>query len=157
EMDGFEATRIIRQQEQTMQGGHIPIIALTANAIKGDREQCLEAGMDGYCSKPVDARQLLARIESLLPANLRSESSDRSDQTPSAPPVAAELPPIMVDALLERCMNNLATIGKVLGKFEIQAERDVEQIRRSIADHDPAAAARTAHGLKGAAAIVAAE
>jgi signal transduction histidine kinase/CheY-like chemotaxis protein/HPt (histidine-containing phosphotransfer) domain-containing protein len=153
EMDGFEATRIIRQNENAHASGHIPIIALTANAIKGDREQCLQAGMDGYCSKPVDAKQLLATMQSLLSGRMPVEQT--TDQP--APRATGSLPPIVVDTLLERCMNSLTTINAVLAKFEVQAKRDVEQIQRSIADQDAAATARTAHALKGAAGIVAAE
>ena len=65
EMDGFEATEAIRQQEQKM-GGRIPIIAMTAHALKGDRERCLEAGMDEYISKPIHAKRLLETIVSVL-------------------------------------------------------------------------------------------
>ncbi len=61
-MDGFEATRRIRQIEAE-RGGHVPIAAMTAHAMKGDRERCLEAGMDDYVSKPIDAAQLLGAIE----------------------------------------------------------------------------------------------
>jgi len=57
EMDGLEATRRIRDREQQA-GGHVPIAALTAHAMIGDRERCLEAGMDGYVSKPIRAREL---------------------------------------------------------------------------------------------------
>jgi two-component system sensor histidine kinase/response regulator len=63
EMDGFETTAAIRRKER-MTGSHIPIIALTAHAMKGDRERCLEAGMDGYISKPIQAQELLEITES---------------------------------------------------------------------------------------------
>jgi two-component system, sensor histidine kinase and response regulator len=62
EMDGFEATAIIRERE-TITGTHIPIIAMTAHAMKGDRERCLESGMDDYVSKPVQAKTLFEVIE----------------------------------------------------------------------------------------------
>jgi signal transduction histidine kinase/CheY-like chemotaxis protein len=61
EMDGFEATGLIRERERAT-GGHLPIIALTANAMVGDQERCLAAGMDGYVSKPIDVHRLLAEI-----------------------------------------------------------------------------------------------
>jgi two-component system sensor histidine kinase/response regulator len=66
EMDGFEASRAIREREK-LSGGHIPIIALTANAMSGDRERCLAAGMDGYSSKPIRAEDLFREIERLRP------------------------------------------------------------------------------------------
>jgi CheY-like chemotaxis protein len=65
EMDGHEATRLIREQEKAT-GAHLPIIALTAHAMKGDREKCLGAGMDGYLSKPVQGDQLHRALEELL-------------------------------------------------------------------------------------------
>lgn len=65
EMDGLEATQAIRQAEQAS-GAHVPIIALTAHAMKGDRERFLQAGMDGYVSKPLRPDELLAAIEKAL-------------------------------------------------------------------------------------------
>jgi CheY-like chemotaxis protein len=62
EMDGYEATKAIRARERET-GGHIPIIALTAHAMKGDREICLQAGMDGYLNKPLRPQELTAAIE----------------------------------------------------------------------------------------------
>ena len=62
EMDGFEATAIIREQEKAG-GKHVPIIAMTAHAMVGDRERCLAAGMDDYVSKPINTADLFAAIE----------------------------------------------------------------------------------------------
>ena len=67
EMDGFDTTRAIRESEQRS-GIHMPIIAMTAHAMKGDRERCLETGMDEYISKPVDANELLQLIARVMRA-----------------------------------------------------------------------------------------
>jgi CheY-like chemotaxis protein len=69
EMDGFEATGFIRKREAE-KGGHIPIVAMTAHAMKGDRERCLEAGMDDYVSKPIKPDQLFAVIETATAGGL---------------------------------------------------------------------------------------
>jgi CheY-like chemotaxis protein len=63
ELDGIETTAIIRQREKR-EGGHIPIVALTAHAMHGDRERCLDAGMDNYVNKPIDAVKFLETVES---------------------------------------------------------------------------------------------
>jgi CheY-like chemotaxis protein len=65
DMDGFEATAAIRRQEQST-GDHVPIVAMTAHALKGDQERCLAMGMDAYISKPVRQEELYATIERLL-------------------------------------------------------------------------------------------
>jgi len=92
EMDGFEATRRIREMECGGQlAGHLPVIALTANAIKGDRERCLEAGMDDYIVKPFEPDALLEMIERLLAAK-----DGKPDEKPpietGQTPVAAKQP-----------------------------------------------------------------
>jgi two-component system sensor histidine kinase/response regulator len=79
EMDGFEATAAIREQEHR-RGGHLPIIALTAHAMKGDQERCLAAGMDGYVSKPINMQTLSEAISLVLdnvtPLNFLAAVSD---------------------------------------------------------------------------------
>jgi signal transduction histidine kinase/DNA-binding response OmpR family regulator len=71
EMDGFEATMAIRAKEKES-GKHVPIIAMTAHALKGDRQRCLEAGMDDYVAKPIHAANLLDTIEAVVRASRRS-------------------------------------------------------------------------------------
>jgi CheY-like chemotaxis protein len=88
EMDGFEATRLIRQKELTTHK-HIPILAMTAHAMKGDRERCLAAGMDGYIAKPISPAELLAEIE-------------RFSRPPATP---LERPPAAPAAVEDECIN----------------------------------------------------
>jgi CheY-like chemotaxis protein len=80
-VDGFEATRRIREHEK-IEGGHRPIVALTANAIKGDREQCLAAGMDDYVTKPIEIPALVRTIASLLPGGGPEEDASHATDAP---------------------------------------------------------------------------
>jgi CheY-like chemotaxis protein len=66
EMDGFEATQMIRNTQSKVQNHRVPIIAMTAHALKGDQERCLEAGMDDYLSKPIEPKEMLRVIEKHL-------------------------------------------------------------------------------------------
>ncbi|MFM8218677.1 MAG: response regulator, partial [Planctomycetaceae bacterium] len=99
DVDGLEATRRIRARELES-GGHVPIIAMTAQALQGDRERCLQAGMDDYLSKPVRARQLYDVIDRLLtrlrapPPSPAPTAAASGAASPSAltPPVEAALP-----------------------------------------------------------------
>ena len=75
EMDGLEATRCIRERELKAAAGHVPIMAMTANAMQGDRERCIDAGMDGYVSKPIDPASLSLEIERLMAAHAAAEAA----------------------------------------------------------------------------------
>jgi len=83
EMDGLQATREIRALEKTTQS-HLPIIALTASAMSGDRERCLAAGMDGYISKPINAQELLTLVEALGSQTRLAKLSDQRLPEPGA-------------------------------------------------------------------------
>ena len=155
EMDGFETTRLIRESEKTNGNSlHRPIVALTANAIKGDREQCVAAGMDGYVTKPIDPAELFQAIRSLLPAaralELKLDVSPVEDSA-SAQPISAE-PPIDLESLLRRCMGNQKIAAKALGMFANTIERDVKTLTQSVLEQNAKVAAGSAHKIKGAAA-----
>jgi PAS domain S-box-containing protein len=84
EMDGFQATAAIREKEiQT--GAHIPIIALTAHAMKGDQERCLAAGMDAYITKPIEAKELFSAIENGVRSGATNETEEHEDGRPAQP------------------------------------------------------------------------
>jgi CheY-like chemotaxis protein len=96
EMDGFEATAAIREREKST-GQHLPIIAMTAHAMKGDEERCLAAGMDGYVSKPISTRELFATIDKLVPARSELKLSSLA-----SPPIVKMMDPAMPDLTVTR-------------------------------------------------------
>jgi two-component system sensor histidine kinase/response regulator len=96
EMDGLEATQLIRDREKG-NGGHIPIVAMTAHAMKGDRERCLAAGMDNYMSKPIRAEDLFSIIEDLAyrSQDKKKESSPSSKHVEAFAEERFDLPKVM--------------------------------------------------------------
>jgi signal transduction histidine kinase/DNA-binding response OmpR family regulator len=156
EMDGFEATKAIRAREaelavQTRSPIYTPIIALTANAIKGDREVCLAAGMDGYVTKPINPAKLIEAIESLLPK--RSDASMAADPPASG---AGVDDPLDVSSLLDRCMGNVEFLNRLLKKFRNRVGSEVERLSQAVQAQNAQETAQLAHSLKGAAANVSA-
>jgi signal transduction histidine kinase/CheY-like chemotaxis protein/HPt (histidine-containing phosphotransfer) domain-containing protein len=165
EMDGLEATRRIRLAEQSSSTNpprHIPIIALTANAISGDRERCLEAGMDDYHSKPLVPRKLMDAIATLLPHTgqgcietgmATGDSKEQPITKPQTSP-STQVQPLQIEALLDRCMGSAETVIMILNEFEKQVAGDLQAIKQSVADGDCVATTHTAHAIKGASSIL---
>jgi len=152
EMGGFEATAAIRQREKAL-GRHIPIVALTADAMKGDRERCLEAGMDAYLSKPIRAEELLAVIETLVPEPLRRATA------PAKPHARNGFSDQVVDedALLSHFRNDRKLLKEIIKLFRADCPRMLAKIQRAIAQKDKEALRSTAHAIKGSAANFLAE
>ncbi|MCC6123667.1 MAG: PAS domain S-box protein [Pirellulales bacterium] len=165
EMDGYEASwRIRRRQQADSARGRIPIVALTANALKGDHEVCLESGMDDYLSKPFEGRKLIETIDRLLD---KSTATDAAKPADAAPPTAApqapvkgpggDLPPLDFDVLLDRCMGDAGFAAALLEELESGGPSRLEEITRQIRAGAAVDAGKAAHSLKGAAGIVGAE
>ena len=163
EMDGFEATRKIREnEEETGQETRVPIVALTANAIRGDRERCLEAGMDDYLSKPIDPERLLETIGEYLPDPAAADNppavTNTDEPLPTKTPEATEESlPLDLKALSDRCLGNASLVERVLDQFEKKARTIVADIETAFEFGDKQEVKRMAHSLKGMAANVAAE
>ncbi len=141
EMDGLEATRIIRAQEQDA-SGHIPIVAMTAHAMKGDRERCLEAGMDGYLSKPLQPTELIEAIES-------AAESSGTTSTPSANPRVSPDSPFDVSAILEVTGGDNGLLRELITLFLKESPAWVAQVRQAIANNEVDTLRRIAHSIKG--------
>ncbi|MBV8269486.1 MAG: response regulator, partial [Planctomycetaceae bacterium] len=148
-MDGLEVTARIRDQEKGS-SRHIPIIAMTAHAIKGDREHCLEAGMDGYVSKPIQAKELFQAIADLVPTAAAGVVSPVSRVQPTVAPGAAAVPLLDRATLLHRVGGNWENLKKIIGVFQEEASQSMTQIRAAIDRGEASSVVCTAHSLKGA-------
>jgi len=141
EMDGLEATAAIRaRQKQT--GRRVPIIAMTAHALQGDRQRCLEAGMDQYLAKPIRAAQMLGMIETVF----------GPPSAPVEPPAPAAAEPQDVDwpTALAAVEGDHALLRTVLEAFFEEWPRLMAAMRQAIASGDPGALRSAAHTLQGA-------
>ncbi len=150
EMDGLEATTIIRQKEKE-RGGHIPIIAMTAYGIEGERERCLEAGMDDYISKPVQPERLVEAIEGLI-----SGSTADNRQAPENAP-SRETRIFDRSALLKRLGGDEQFCDELVKEFMEDVSVRLAQLKQALDDNDAAVVKHQAHTLKGASANIGAQ
>ncbi len=147
EMNGFEATAAIREREKH-HGRHIPILAMTAHAMKGDKERCLEAGMDGYVSKPINAKEFFAALEQLVP------SSSAGEETMLG---LADPPKLNRAAALAQVDGDPELLTEVVDLFLQDYPRLLRQIKESAESGDHQSFQRAAHTIKGSLGIFGAQ
>jgi CheY-like chemotaxis protein len=141
-MGGLEATRLIRERERVT-GRHLPIVAMTAHAMKGDRERCIEGGMDDYISKPIDSGKLLKLVDRIgTPAPPASPEVD----APAAADDACDLA-----AFIERVGGDEELAREMALLFIPDATRLLGLIEQAVEDGDAERLRLEAHALKGAA------
>nr|HEV7955150.1 response regulator [Candidatus Acidoferrales bacterium] len=133
EMDGLEATAEIRRMEQQSHT-HIPIIAMTAHAMKGDRERCIDAGMDGYVAKPISLHTLMAEIDRLVLTRFQRELSFNRAE------------------LSERLQGNDELMGELIQLFVGDAPLQIKAIGLALQEQSASRLESAAHSLKGSAA-----
>jgi signal transduction histidine kinase/CheY-like chemotaxis protein len=162
-IDGLQATAAIRHKEQDT-GKHIPIIALTAHAMKGDRERCIEAGMDDYLAKPVDRKSLREVLLRWTPpegsegARSNTAATRRSmaaragavdrNLTPQ-PGVTDQTEVFDVDALRGRVEQDLDLLAEMVELYLSNSPLLLEEVESAVAARDREKIARAAHTLKG--------
>jgi CheY-like chemotaxis protein len=148
EMNGLEATAAIRRVESETPGRRIPIVAMTANAMDGDRETCLKGGMDGYVSKPIRAEELFGAIEVF-------GRLEKGNETPTT----SEIEDLKVDEisgerlfdadLFRKQYSDAALMTELIGVFDEEVTEALDQLRKALANEDAEACHRAAHSLKG--------
>ncbi|HTN03866.1 MAG TPA: response regulator [Planctomycetaceae bacterium] len=172
-MDGYEATAVIRKREEQT-GGHIPIVAMTAEALMGDRERCLAAGMDDYVAKPIVPGEMYRAVErfpalclpTLVPPpgasptpTVPAAAASRSPIPRSSPPANGGSPPPAVDwdVAREHLGSDPQVLQEFVGLLKSQSPTLLAEIRRAIEAGDFKLLRRSAHTLKGSASYFGAE
>jgi signal transduction histidine kinase/CheY-like chemotaxis protein/HPt (histidine-containing phosphotransfer) domain-containing protein len=146
EMDGLTATGKIREKEKST-ARHLPIIAMTAHAMKGDRERCMEAGMDGYVSKPISGALLEAAIADVVGhyhGSPAAGSSQNETHKPDGSPFAWDMA-----ATLESLGGDEKLLRDVLEVFFMEVPKHMKDLRQAIVDGNASDTQEISHTLKG--------
>jgi signal transduction histidine kinase/DNA-binding NarL/FixJ family response regulator len=153
EMNGYEATAAIRERERSS-GGHIPIIAMTAFASRGDRERCLQAGMNGHVGKPLRVHDLWQALADAIPrksTRAKGPTARRAAASLRAAASAAAKGKDILDRkdVLSRVNGDRRLLGRLVRQFCSDWRSMLEAARAAVGQGDPARAALTAHTLQG--------
>jgi two-component system, sensor histidine kinase and response regulator len=146
EMDGLEATRTLRAHERARDLPRLPVVALTAQAMTGDRERCLAAGMDGYVSKPVDREQLFAAIAAVAPGGAPGAAGAAA----ARPPAPATSTSFDRQELLDRIDGDFSLLAELVKLFRDGLPALQGELRAAVGARDAERIQRAAHTLKGA-------
>jgi len=145
-MDGLETTANIRAARENGEK-RVPIIAMTAHAMRGDRERCLKAGMDGYLSKPIDGREMIALIERLAAGSAPGDSPRAASLEPANPVDNAVFD---IQLAIKRCYNNRDMLREMVHHFFDDTDSLFPKMHSAMQDGDLVELGRLVHRLKGA-------
>jgi CheY-like chemotaxis protein/HPt (histidine-containing phosphotransfer) domain-containing protein len=159
-MDGFTATRAIREIEKRLLGdgihranGHIPIIAMTGHAIEGFRERCLDAGMDDFITKPVFRDELISIVKKWLPARSIEDVVpviiNKNNTLTTGSSIYDANPPLNFNRALDEFDGDKVLLMKLINGFIDIARGQINIIRKAISDGDMEIVRREAHSIKG--------
>lgn len=161
EMDGIEATKRIRTWEFGIRESdssviRIPIIAMTAHAMKSDQQKCYEAGMDDYVAKPIDTEQLFSVLANCIKPEkrnleLKTENSEYSVSDFQFPVSSSEFPGIDIKSALKRLGGNKKLLRNILAEFSRDYDKISDEIRNALREGDTELAVRLSHTMKGVA------
>ena len=162
EIDGLEATRHIRRGSLVQTNRKVPIVALTAHAMRGDRERCLAAGMDDYITKPIDHLELARILARFLPSGASEKIVTEPTRLPQTQPArAAEMPPAIASvdfqALVDRLSGDQDMATTILAELHQDLPAQLAILQDCLAKTDCIATGRQAHKLKGALSNIGAE
>lgn len=154
-MDGYDLARCIRRLEAGEGTSHVPIIACTANAMRGEPEKCFAAGMDDYLVKPIELTQLLGKLQQWLPLPAADGTSGPSSLPPAAS--GAQVPPVrtqegLVDLALisETFASDPSGTSSILAALRTTNEQDAEILRQAVVANDLARVTYASHRMLGA-------
>jgi len=157
EMDGYEATEVIRDPKSRVLDHDVPIVAMTALAMDSDRQKCLNAGMNDYVAKPIRFRELEEVLDRFFPKTRHAQApsaGDNSTRISEEARVRTESPVFDEADLMQRVMGDRDLARTILAGFLADVPREIESLRASLSSGDRASSQRVCHTIKGAAANV---